>query len=260
VSAVIAKLDDGVLTVTLNRADQRNALSLALQRELAELWRTTSTDASVRCVVLTGAGPVFCAGADRDDLAEMTAPGFHRIEFCPSVQVDVPVLVAVNGPCIGAGLRLLADADLAIASDRAWFSDPHVTLGQLATPVALALAEKGSAVSVAQLFLSGNRFQLPADRALAAGLVSEVVPAAQVASRAAKIAASIAAQSPSAVRATVGALRRRHRAALDAQLELAWADVVAQRAHPEATAAAVAIANGRAPVWKPKPEDFEDEA
>jgi enoyl-CoA hydratase/carnithine racemase len=255
VSEVIAEFGDGVLMVTLNRPEQRNAMSLSLQRELADLWSSTKRDASVRCVVLSGAGPVFCAGADRGDLAEMTAPGFQRIEFCPTVQVDVPVLAAVNGPCIGAGLRLLADADLAIASDRAWFSDPHVTLGQLATPVALALAEKASAGSVAQLFLSGIGYRMTAEQALAAGLVSEVVADAQLSSRAAEIAAEIAAQSPSAVRATVKALRGRHRAALDTQLELAWDEVAAQRAHPEATEAAQAIAGGRAPRWIPTSED-----
>ena len=122
---VVTELRDAVLTVTLHRPGRLNALSLSLQRELAELWARVRRDAGVRCIVVTGSGRAFCAGADVADLAAMTAPAGGdrgRIEFCPGACVDVPVIAAVNGPCLGAGLRLLADADLAIASDLAWFT------------------------------------------------------------------------------------------------------------------------------------------
>src|SRR6202050_2458278 len=191
---VLTDLRDGVLTVTLHRPSRLNALSVSLQRELAALWARVRGDAGIRCIVVTGAGRAFCAGADAADLEAMTGPQAgdrERIEFCPAACVDGPVLVAVNGPCLGAGLRLLADADLAIASDLAWFSDPHVSVGQLGTPVALALAEKCSAAAVARLFLSGSSFRMPATQALSAGLVSEVVAADELDPRAAEIAASV---------------------------------------------------------------------
>jgi enoyl-CoA hydratase/carnithine racemase len=251
---VITELRDGVLTVTLHRPGRLNALSMSLQRELAELWALVRRDAGIRCVVVTGSGRAFCAGADVADLEAMTAPAGRdggRIEFCPAACVDVPVIAAVNGPCLGAGLRLLADADLAIASDLAWFSDPHVSVGQLGTPVALALAEKCSAAAVARLFLSGSGFRMPAGQALSAGLVSEVVPASELAPRASEIAASVAAQSPAAVRATVAALRRRHRAALGSQIAQAWADVARQQAHSDAAEGARALAEGRPAQWSP---------
>ena len=249
---VITELRDGVLTVTLHRPGQLNALSVGLQRELVELWARVRRDAGVRCIVVTGSGRAFCAGADVADLAAMTAPAAvdrGRIEFCPGASVEVPVIAAVNGPCLGAGLRLLADADLAIASDLAWFSDPHVSVGQLGTPVALALAEKCSAAAVARLFLSGSGFRMPAGQALAAGLVSEVVPAGELGPRASEIAAGVAAQSPAAVRATVAALRRRHRVALRDQLAQAWADVARQQAHPDAAEGARALAGKRPARW-----------
>jgi enoyl-CoA hydratase/carnithine racemase len=251
---VLTDLADGVLTVTLHRPSRLNALSVSLQRELAGLWARVRADAGIRCIVVTGAGRAFCAGADAADLEAMTGPQSgdrERIEFCPAACVDVPVLVAVNGPCLGAGLRLLADADLAIASDLAWFSDPHVSVGQLGTPVALALAEKCSAVAVARLFLSGSGFRMPARQALSAGLVSEVVPAGELDARAAEIAASVAAQSPVAIRATVAALRRRHREALGPQVAQAWADAARQRAHPDAAAGARALAEGIPARWRP---------
>jgi enoyl-CoA hydratase/carnithine racemase len=249
---VITELCDGVLTVTLHRPGRLNALSLSQQRELAGLWARVRRDAGVRCIVVTGSGRAFCAGADVADLAAMTAPAGGdrgRIEFCPGACVDVPVIAAVNGPCLGAGLRLLADADLAIASDLAWFSDPHVSIGQLGTPVALALAEKCSAAAVAQLFLSGSGFRMSASQALSAGLVSEVVPVGELGPRVSEIAVGVAAQSPAAIRATVAALRRRQHAALAPQLTQAWADVARQQAHPDAAEGARALVEKRPAQW-----------
>jgi E-phenylitaconyl-CoA hydratase len=249
---------DGVLTVTLNRPDRLNALSFALQRDLAAVWATARLDPEVRCVVLTGAGRAFCSGADVADLAAMTRGDnpHARVEFCPGASVAVPVVLAVNGLCVGAGLRLLADADLVIASDHAWFSDPHVSVGQLGTPVALALAEKASSVAVAQLFLSGSRYRLTAAQALAAGLIAEVVAEGCLPARAEEIARAIAAQSPSAVRATVAALRTRHRRALDDQLEQAWVDVTVAQAQPDAVEGARALAEQRTPQWlAPHPDE-----
>jgi enoyl-CoA hydratase/carnithine racemase len=249
---IATELAAGVLSVTLNRPDQLNALSFAMQRELADVWAAAQDDPEVRCVLVTGAGRAFCAGADVADLPAMTAPGragTERIEFCPAASLGVPVVVAVNGLCIGAGLRFLADADISIASERAWFSDPHVTVGQVGTPVALALAEKASTAAVAQLFLSGSRFRMPAAQALAAGLLGEVVGAAELGMRAQEIATSIAAQSPTAIRATVAALRRQHRAALGDQVARAWAEAGHQQTHPDAAEGRRALTEGHAPRW-----------
>jgi enoyl-CoA hydratase/carnithine racemase len=256
---VLTDLRDGVLTVTLHRPSRLNALSVSLQRELAGLWARVRGDAGIRCIVVTGAGRAFCAGADAADLEAMTRDR-GRIEFCPAACVDVPVLVAVNGLCLGAGLRLVADADLAIASDLAWFSDPHVSVGQLGTPVALALAEKCSAAAVARLFLSGSSFRMPAGQALSAGLVSEVVAPGELGRRATEIAAAVAAQSPVATRATVAALRRRHREALGTQVAQAWAEVARQRAHPDAAEGARALKEGRPARWIPAAGSGEEGA
>jgi enoyl-CoA hydratase/carnithine racemase len=245
----------GVLTVILNRPERRNAVGLAMQRELSALWGSVRDDSDgdgtvVRCIVVTGAGDAFCGGADVADLAEMTGPSASgRIEFCPAATVAVPVIVAVNGLCVGAGLRFVADADIVLAAESAWFSDPHVSLGQLGLPVALALAEKASASAVAQLFLSGRAHRLSATAALAAGIVSEVVPDDELARRAAEIAAEVAAQSPAAVRRTVAGLRRRHRLALGGQVDEAWSAVAAQRRHPEAVEGIAAASERRAPSW-----------
>jgi enoyl-CoA hydratase/carnithine racemase len=249
-SAIGVERQGGVLTVILSRPERRNAIGLAMQRELSALWGTVRDDATVRCIVVTGAGDAFCAGADVADLAEMTGPSASgRIEFCPAATVEVPVIVAVNGLCVGAGLRFVADADIVLAAESAWFSDPHVSLGQLGLPVALALAEKASAAAVAQLFLSGRGHRLSATAAYAAGIVSEVVADGALAQRAAQVGAEVAAQSPAAVRLTVAALRRRHRLALGGQIDEAWAQVTEQRGHPQAVEGLAAALERRAPSW-----------
>jgi enoyl-CoA hydratase/carnithine racemase len=139
----------------------------------------------------------------------------------------------------------------AVASALHWFGYPHVGVGQLGTLVSLAGAEKGSACAFARLFLSGSSFRMSAAQALSAGLVSEVVAADELDPRATEIAASVAAQSPAAARATVAALRRRHREALGTQVAQAWADVARQRAHPDAAEGARALAEGRPARWSP---------
>ncbi|MDX6392037.1 MAG: hypothetical protein QOJ73_3100, partial [Streptosporangiaceae bacterium] len=118
-ATVTTDLAGGVLTVTLNRPEQLNALSFPMQRELAGVWAAAQGDPGVRCVLLTGAGRAFCAGADVADLAAITATdqaGTKRVEFCPAASLEIPVVLAVNGLCVGAGLRFLADADISIAS------------------------------------------------------------------------------------------------------------------------------------------------
>ena len=220
----LLRRDDGVLTVTLNRPDRLNALDQALQRDLAALWRQVREDDSVRCILLTGAGRAFCAGLDTGSVRAVAATADQpRSLFCPAEVVTVPVVVAINGLCVGAGLRFLADADVALAAESAWFADPHVGLGLLGTPVALQLAAKASSYAVAALFLAGSERRLPARDAHAGGLLTEVVGDDGLLPRARALAGLIARQDPTAVRATTAALRTQVRHALAGQLEIEWA-------------------------------------
>src|SRR5450631_3409171 len=124
-----------VLTLTLNRPEQRNAFDDAMRIELRDLWTEVRQDRSVRCIVLTGAGKGFCAGADMGGLDGERAPLGDDIQdelaFLPGRRLEVPVIVAVNGVCAGGGLHYVADADIVIASEDAWFTDPHVGVGQV---------------------------------------------------------------------------------------------------------------------------------
>jgi enoyl-CoA hydratase/carnithine racemase len=262
-------LEDGVLTVHLDRPERLNALDTAMRAELADLWDAVADDPQVRVVVVTGRGRAFCAGADTADLpgGAPRVPGPPARDLVPSPRVEVPVLVAVNGPCIGGGLRLVAHADIVLAGESAWFSDPHVSLGQTSGPCALGLAAKASAAAVAPLVLAGAGHRMDAREAREVGLVSEVLADPDLLPRARELARAIAAQSPTAVRRTVAVLRAQVRAAAGDGWDAAWAAIDEMWTHPDGAEARAARSEGRAPVWaaptpvrgsSPREEDNDD--
>lgn len=215
---------DDVVTATLHRPERRNALSRDLRLRLRDLWAGLAGDDALRCVVVTGAGSFFSSGADAGEIGELGEDDAARgIAFTPGEVVACPVVLALNGPCIGGALRFVADADVVVAGESAWLSDPHVSFGVTSGPIAVDLAAKGHPVAVAPLVLGGARHRMPAASARAAGLVSEVVPDDRVAARAAELAADIAAQPPSAVRTTARLLREVRARGLADLRAAAWA-------------------------------------
>ncbi|WP_219924256.1 enoyl-CoA hydratase/isomerase family protein [Nocardioides campestrisoli] len=247
-------VEAGVAEVRLARADRLNALSSRMRAELAALWRELAADPSVRVVVVTGEGRAFSAGADFEELAPTDAAdaGDARpapADFVPSPVLEVPVLVAVNGLCLGGALRFVADADVVLAAEDAWFSDPHVSLGQTSGPCALGLAARAGSAAVAPLALAGAAYRMDARQAQAVGLVSEVVPSERLLERAHELARMIAVQSPTAVRRTLALLRRRTRAQVEDLMPDAWAAIDEMWAHPDVAEASDARAEGRPPVW-----------
>jgi enoyl-CoA hydratase/carnithine racemase len=242
----------GVLTVTLNRPDRLNAISHRNRDELTRFWAHWRDDAGLRCVVLTGAGRAFCAGADVHDLAAQAHPSADiavALGFLPGRTLEVPVIAAVNGLCVGGGLCFVADADITVAAQEAWFSATHVSMGQVGS-VGLELAARASVAAVVPSALSGAAGRIPAAVALSRGLISEVVPAGELLSRAGELARMIAAQSPGAVRATLRVLRTRAREPIERELDDAWRTVVALWSHPDATEGPRAHAEGRRPRWQ----------
>lgn len=200
----------GVMQFTLNRPDARNALSIALIRELAAAFCRAIDDVQIRCIVLTGNDQVFSCGAD---VKEMAARGFavlddrsrcHDwtiVESCPK-----PVIAAVNGLALGGGSELAMLADFIIAGDAAKFGQPEINLGIFpgdgATQRLTRLVGQGLAM---KMILTGE--PIDAQTALRAGLVTEVVPAEQVLERALAIAELIAAKAPIAARHAKQAVR-----------------------------------------------------
>lgn len=245
---------DGVLLVTLNRPERLNALSHGLRDELRAVWAARSSDPDLRCVVVTGAGRAFCAGADVEELSAPTPPPGGEtpetaLSFLPARVLDVPVIAAINGLCVGGGLQFLADADFAIASEAAWFSDPHVTMGQVSAVEHLRLVAKLPSSQIVQLMLLGSSYRMTAEQAKAAHLVTEVVPAAQLVARALELAHGVAAQSPTAIRTSLAFIRDFLRRQVAEDVEAAWKAVELQRLHPDAAEGPRAYAEKRPPRW-----------
>jgi enoyl-CoA hydratase/carnithine racemase len=243
---------DQTLLVTLARPEARNALDVTMMSELRSLWGSLPAD--VRCIVITGDGPGFCAGADmsllesdRDDAAASAA---EELSFLPGAHVDVPVIAAVNGVCAGGGLHFVADADIAIASAEATFIDPHVSVGQVTALEPLTLRLRMRPDVLARMVLLGRHERLDAERALAAGLVSETVDPGDLRARALQLAAQIAANSPAAVRRSRAVLRDFEHELLERHLERGWDGIRAHWDHPDAKEGPQAFVERRQPNWR----------
>src|SRR3974390_1267048 len=185
--------------ITLTRPDALNAFDATMQRELRELWLRLRTNDDVRCVVLTGSGEkAFCTGLDRagvgsfDDLPPGAMPGYNTPwdfddpgkSVCPkSNDLWKPVIAAVNGMACGGAFYILGEVDFIIAAERATFFDPHVTYGMPAAFEPVFLLHKMPFQEVMRLSLLGAHERMSAERAREVGLVSEVVPAAELAER-----------------------------------------------------------------------------
>src|SRR5207237_3759592 len=133
--------------------------------------------AHVRCIVVTGAGKGFCAGADmsllESDRADAAASVADELAFLPGDQVAVPVIAAVNGVCAGGGLHFVADADIVIASSNATFLDPHVSIGQVTAYEAIALVRKSPMEAICRMAFTGRHERVTADRARQLAILTE---------------------------------------------------------------------------------------
>src|SRR4051812_4423663 len=189
----VTQAADGVVRVMLNRPEKRNALTAAMRDELMAALDRLASDETVRVVILTGAGPMFCAGFD---LAEMRAA---RSEDAPARMVasdrfhhgilrfPLPVVVALNGPAIGGGFDVALLADLRIAADTASFSHPEHAWGEV---IYRPLRDLVGGAIARDLVLTGRT--VDPTEALAIGLVTSVVAADGLEAASTTLAATIA--------------------------------------------------------------------
>lgn len=194
---------DGVATITLNRPESLNSLNAALRRELLSAIKAAGRDDAVRAVVITGEGRGFCSGADlRGGSAERD---FRRVltdEYNPLItairELPLPVIAAVNGVAAGAGVSLALACDLIYAAEDARFIQAFVRIGLVPDSGSTrALVRALGRHRAARLIFGGE--PLSAADALAAGLVTEVVPPEQLATVAHAAAARLAAAPTRAI-------------------------------------------------------------
>jgi enoyl-CoA hydratase/carnithine racemase len=221
---------DGVAWVTMNRPDVLNAFNLQMQRELRDVWRSLRHNDDVRCVVLTGAGErAFCTGIDRNETmgdwesadqagrkgatpegGTSTSP-WHFDDPGDNIGPKTndlwkPVIAAVNGMACGGAFYMLGEVEFIIAAEHATFFDPHTTYGMMSCFESMHMLQKMPLHEIMRLALLGAHERMSAARAHEVGLVSEVVPAAELHDAAAWAAGVIASQPAIAVQGTVRAI------------------------------------------------------
>jgi len=208
-SVRIADPEPGIRLVTIDRPERRNALDRATYADLAAAFDAVGADATVRAVVLTGAGGCFTAGNDLKDFQDVEAGGdspgltfLKALRGCPK-----PVVAAVEGHAVGIGTTLLLHCDLAYAGDGARFRLPFTALGlspEGGSSYLLPLV--AGTKRAAELLMLGEPFGAP--EAVAAGLVNAAVPAGTALETALGRASALAALPPASIAATKQALRR----------------------------------------------------
>jgi enoyl-CoA hydratase/carnithine racemase len=233
---LLEERDENVLTLTLNRPDERNALTEEHQMlEFVDVCERIRRDASVRAVIVTGAGSAFCAGGNiknmRDkkgfsagspaDIRDAYRNGIQRIPLA-LYELDVPTIAAVNGPAIGAGLDLACMCDIRLASDRSSYASSFVKLGIIpGDGGAWLLSRTVGEPAAMEMMLTGDTIDAAAAKAI--GLVNRVVSHDELLAQAHALARRIAANPPRTVRMSKRLLRESKSVSLQTSLEMAAA-------------------------------------
>jgi enoyl-CoA hydratase/carnithine racemase len=240
--------------LTLNRPERRNALSLALMRELLAGLRQVSADPRVQVVILRANGPVFSAGHDLSELVGGDDQRYGEIfDTCVGLmetiqRIPQPVIAEVAGLATAAGCQLVATCDLALAGPEARFATPGVRIGLFCSTPMVALSRAVGRKRALEMLLTGKL--VDAQTAADWGLVNRVVPTEQLASATRALAATIAEAS----RATLEIGKQAFYHQIDLPQPEAYRytrDVmVANAEHPDAQEGMSAFLQKRPPVWR----------
>jgi len=244
--------DGDVVTLTMNQPDARNPLTgNSAIPEFLDACARIATDTTVKVVILTGAGTAFCSGGNVKAMQRYRRDGIPpmpiRDEYRNGIQrltlalyhLEVPTIAAVNGPAIGAGCDLACMCDIRIASDTATFAESFIKVGLVPGDGGAWLLPRAVGLSkAAEMSFTGD--SIDAHDALACGLVSRVVPSAELMATSNAIARRIAANPGPTLRLSKRLLREGQHARLDTLLELSAAfQAMAHKTpqHEEAVAA-----------------------
>jgi|TARA_B110000211_G_C14093383_1_gene560953 2-(1,2-epoxy-1,2-dihydrophenyl)acetyl-CoA isomerase len=223
---ILYDLKEGVGTITFNRPDVLNATNDTFYIELNALLAEIAKDESVGAVVLTGAGRGFCAGADVRAMDPDASPLKRRARhrwilrdiLRPLVELEKPVIAAVNGAAVGAGFNIALACDMILASDKAVFSQIFARLALVPDLGGLYLLTRVVGLNKAKE-LCFTAKKISASEAFDLGIVNHVVPAEDLLDRAQELAAQIAAGPPTALAMVKTLLNKSSTSTLDQMLE-----------------------------------------
>ena len=226
-----------IAVLTMNRPEARNALNPALREALASALKDADADPAVRVVILTGAGPAFCAGMDLKSFA--AGSNSAAMTWFYTEGIGKPTIAALNGTAVAGGFELALACDLIVAAEGAKVGIPEVKRGLFAAGGGTTLANRVPLATALELGLTGD--PIGVERAQQIGLVNRVVPAEQVLTAAIELAERIAANAPLSVAMTKKLMR-----------EGRWGTAEEIRsvfASADAREGAVAFAERRQPRW-----------
>jgi len=257
--ALLREARGAAVLLTLNRPDQRNALSEALLGDLLDAIEELSLNDAVKSVVITGNGPVFCAGHDLKELSSRRSDADHGKAYfaeimglCSRLMQSVvrcpkPVIAAVQGPATAAGCQLVASCDLAIASQDATFCTPGVHIGLFCSTPMIALSRNVSRKHAMEMLLLGD--EVEAARACEIGLINRTVPPSELLKASFLMAEQIASKSAAVVKIGKEAFYRQLEMPLSQAYDYASEVMVTNMLHRDAKEGIDAFLEKRPPKW-----------
>lgn len=254
-SLVLVADEAGVRTLTLNRPQARNALSMGLMQALTEALVAAGADTAVRVVVLAAAGPAFCAGHDLKEMRSDPRREAYEAVFarCAALMKTVirlpkPVIAKVHAMATAAGCQLVATCDLAVAAEEARFATPGVNIGLFCSTPMVALSRVVGRKPAMDMLLTGRPVE--AREAQAMGLINRVVAAAQLDAEVAGLAAGIASKSPLTLAIGKEAFYRQIDMDLDAAYAYTAEVMTTNMMAADAAEGIDAFISKRPPLWK----------
>lgn len=218
---VLTRIADGVLTITLNRPEKKNALTVAMYEKMAAAVRSGNADVDVRVIHLRGAGGCFTAGNDLMDFMSVPPAGMDSpvIQYLLALtECEKPILVEVSGPAIGIGVTMLLHCDLVYADETARFKMPFVDLALVPEGASsLVLPRTMGHAQASELFFFSEK--IDAERALSVGLITGIRPSDLLGSYCEARARELAKKAPAAVKETKALLRKWSRAEIREVIE-----------------------------------------
>ncbi len=246
---------DGVATLTLNRPQQMNLLTREMLAALQAAFDAIARDPKVRVVVLAAGGKGFCAGHDLKEIralreqpkiAQLFAACSRMMTTIP--KLPQPVIAKVQGAAAAAGCQLVAQCDLAVASDAAKFVTSGVSWGFFCSTPGVAVGRNLQRKHALEMLLTGD--VIGPQQALQWGLVNKVVPAAELDAATAALAAKLAAKPPATLAAGKRAFYQQMDHSLEKAYELAGQVIASSFAHEEGREGMDAFIDKRPPNWK----------
>ena len=253
---LLVSADGGILTLTFNRPERRNAIGPLMVNELLYALEDAQASDDVRAIVLTGAGHAFCAGGDFGQMSGSGVEGAHELPpkgdyhdlLLAMVACEKPIIARVNGHALGGGVGIVAACTFAVASDQAKLGTPEIKVGLFPFMIMTVLERVMTRRRLVEMMVFGQKFTGPA--AVEAGLVNKVVAPEELDAAVAEYTGGVLAASPSTLRLGLRAMHDTEGLDMPERLKILSGRLVECLSTEDAQEGLMAFFQKRDPVWK----------